>query len=360
MATAVGRGISAVGISLKNIIFFLLFAAVILFLFFIPEILKLNWSDWLSSRVRPAAVLESSAVREFVSPLEEVIDRINSGYYAVEKTMVEAAGSEPQQITWEYIKSNQSKAKFTQAVALARSLLTKYRDSDRNMFLRNALLQFIAGIELIEGEGSKVMSAAEAAAYLENLDLRVARALQTDSVSRDDYLNWMEVSVAPAIAGARAQSIKRQMLKPFNPNLRLTRLDISKSKTTAGSQQPALTQMRLRGSIKGDDINKISLYHNGSYLSDIRFDRPNREGRREFVINQRDATGLWTIRIEDKAKNIYEKTYRFFPIIESYPQDRSTYQLRYSEEGLDPAIDKLFTVSEKIPGIERLGGFVEF
>lgn len=355
MVSAVARGISFVSVSIKNLLLFLLFIAVILVLFFIPELLKMDWIKWPGfsfTRRQTQAV----SVPEALSPLDEVIDRINRGYYSTTRSIETPQGP----LNWEYLRSSETQADLNRAVATAKSLLTKYDRRTDQRTVRAALVQFIAGVELVQGEGAAIMSATEAATYLERRDLAVAAALRAPGVDRDDYVTWMNVSVIPQISSRRTSAIKQQLLPPFNPRLKIKRLNVAKADPSAPGKKP-LTYFEMRGTVQGSEIKNMTLLHNGSYDGKIPFDRPTKEGIREFLLSRREAEGTWTIRVEDKIGNIYEKTYRFFPNIESFPRDRAVYQLRYDAEGfLQPDIDKLLTVREKIPGQESEKGFVTF
>ena len=257
MITAISRGVTFVGVSLKNILYFCLFIGVILFLFFIPEILKFDWVGFTGVSIK-APVVQTVSVE--VSPLDELIQRIDSGYYS------------------------QARGK--------------------------------AG----EGTDAKAQPQVEQAKPAE-----------------------------PA-------------LPPFNPHMKIKKLKILKVVSRARSQagKPATTHLQMTGTVEGADIKKIDLLIDGNYSGRVPFDRPNSEGKREFFISKPNAASEWTIRVEDKNKRVYEKTYRFFPAIERYPLSNDTFQVRHDATGLDPRIEKMFTISEQVPGQRDTKGFVEF
>lgn len=361
MIATASRGVSLSGISIKNILYFLLFVAVILFLFFIPEILKYDWSAWFASGGKRQIRDEVAEPR--ISPLQDVLNRINSGQYAPRVTTQQGrvAVPRPSELTWEYIRSPQVKAEMDRGLALARSLLEKYKVQQRDDTIRRALIAYISGVETIQGGTSNAMTPEEAAAYLERLDLSVARALQAPHVDQEDFVRWSEFSAAPAYAGIRAVSLKQQAAKTFDPDFTIKRLEIIRARYDAASGRPPQTQIAMLGSVQGKDIKSMTLYRNGNYVGKIPFDRPDKKGKREFLLKRTEATGTFKIRIEKKDGSTYERVYRFFPAIQQFPRIRSVYQLKHSEDKLDPRIEKLFLIREGMPGAEKAKkGMVEF
>jgi hypothetical protein len=184
--------------------------------------------------------------------------------------------------------------------------------------------------------------------------VQVARSPLDDLIDR---INAGEYSAKPKTAPAEGKEGKKEVLQPFVPNLRLTNLEVSKYDE---SGYKIMTGFQLSGTFTAKDIKRMALFRNGDFVQKIPFGRTGKDGLSEFYVGQNDATGRWTIYLEDKHGRIYYKTYKFFPKIERFPKVHDIFKLRKTLDGLDPKVERYLTVAEKVPGRESGKGFTTF
>jgi hypothetical protein len=372
MAT-LARQLTFPNLSLKNILFGLMIVAILIGLFFIPEIL--NYQKRAVSNAtgaikteeveKPQSILQpSTEVNTERSPLDEVLYLMESGHYAPKtrqaatKNSVEQIVADTSILTWDNLKSGRGEASLRNAQNVARMLLIA-NEQKENAAVKKALVSFIGGVDYVLGEASKVMNAQEAGRYLQGLDIEVARALST---VRADYIRWSEVSIAEALGSQKSIIAKQQGIQPFDPKLLLQNVWLVKAEMQPNDKRKPRTYVNFQGTVNGDDVQTLSILKNGLKLRDIPMDVPDIYGRRWFYYNTYNADGVWTLRATDKLGNVYEKDYQFFPKIEKYERDDfSQYILPYQQEGGDPRMDRLFATNVRRPGYdEKLLNFVAF
>src|SRR5436190_15204406 len=137
MATLV-KNFPLINVSTKNLVTALLFISAIVGLFFIPELLSLRGRIGVGSHkvesispVKPEVLPQEQPA---VSPLEDLLNKINSGYYSKQERHAEVAGQQARNgnqqfevapgkvLSWETLKADKGESSLRRAQSTARTL----------------------------------------------------------------------------------------------------------------------------------------------------------------------------------------------------------------------------------------------
>jgi hypothetical protein len=300
----------------------------------------------------PAGNIDSSASRSTGNVKLSVNDIPN-------KAILEKALLSPN-VTWEQLSSNQVKQALKNAQSGAVKILKDL--PARQSSVRFALINYINGISWLARSDKKIMSAEEALAYIEQLDINVTQAMISSEIEAGDFEAWKSISIGAISAQTgRAAALKQQTRIVFNPHLTISSLEISRKpdyiKSGAGwkpNKNPS-SHVSIVGFVLGKDARKIAVLRNGRRISEIKLNRrPDDQGVRIFKWRNNDANGLITFRVYTKSGQAFQKHYVFInKVYQRFPQDKEGHYILpfgmsdddvIDLQGYDQRLDRFFRV----------------
>ena len=386
------RNVIPLTLSARNVLLTVFLLLLVIALFFIPEIVHLHNSITGSQSEQPASSPEGSAlvstealsaqrapVAQQPSALDRILLLLDSGYLkepnVEEQSVARAieAGSisaptqsresqplrssdllEDGRITWDKLRNREVVKVFKEAEKAVAKLITNVRDNNRSTVY--ALLNYRNALEWMANGGDPSVSADDAVNYIEKLDIEVTRAMLAERVERADYILWTNVSLGAVLEGSKALALKQKNITPFNPRFTITSLEVQETVTRSearASRTPARISVAIKGFIVGRDAeNQIDLLRNGVRIDSIGLGGTNEFGMRSFHRNFGRLDGVITFRIKSKQGDVFNKSYRFFPLVRRFPRnDDSWYQMPFDNidprgdpRDLDTRIDRYFRV----------------
>lgn len=362
----------------------------VLSLFFIPEIVRLqeSFSKKPIAKVPPKTsidlddVMVDDEVDSEKSSLDKVIGLMSgesngkkekegrklsdipapaegSSLKDVESSIANRDRLQLDNVTWEKLSSSQVRRVFRDAQAQAQQLLKDL--PAKQHVVRFALINYINGLGWITKGERKLMSAEEALAYIEQLDINVTQAMLTSEIDAEDFNQWKKVSLGPLSINSRAAAFKSNREIVFNPRLTLAEVSIRKTPDFKVSNKGAVKQLRsrsrivVRGFVLGKDPKAVAVYRNGRKVSFMKLKRKvNDEGLRTFRFNYRTADGIFTFRAFSHDGEAFEKHYVFLPrVLNRFEQDEEGYFLipfnvadfdQLAIRNIDTRLDRYFRV----------------
>lgn len=276
-------------------------------------------------------------------------------------------------VTWEQLNSADVKKAFRNAQGNATKILKGL--NSRQSAIRFALINYINGLGWLTRGDRKIMSAEEAVAYIEQLDINVTQAMLTSEIDAADFESWKRISFGPLTTNSRASAFKLGMSVSFNPRLTLTSVEIQNQypwilrKNGTWAPRQSHGSLRIAGFVLGKDTKKIVVYRNGRRETDLRVNREsNDDGLRTFKWRYRGADGLFTFRVYSQNGDVAEKNYVFLnKVARRFRQDQDGYYMLPfgSDEGaslsnLDTRLDRFFRVNIKGSQTSASSGFDTF
>lgn len=398
--TLLDREVVPPSVSTKGIVYSAFLLLLVVSLFFIPEIVRFQESIGKSKRTVPSVAQTSSVNIEDLIPSKNSISNLDKILNAVtgtgrkeskardgltiqapevqpesnttptdastgslkdiqDKVMLEKTFGGAQAVTWEQLNSGPVKKAFRSAQTNATKILKGL--SGRQSAVRFALINYVNGLGWITRGERKLMSAEEAMAYIEQLDINVTQAMLTSETDAADFEAWKRVSFGPLTLNSRAAAFKVGNSIAFNPRMTLSAVEIQKTpdyvikKNGAVVAKRSHSSIRLSGFVLGKDIKKIVVYRNGRRVADLRVSkRGTDEGIRTFKWRYRAADGLFTMRAYSAEGEMYEKNYVFLTkVYRRFRQDSDGYyMLPFGDEdsdvvsvrNLDSRLDRFFRV----------------
>ncbi len=347
-------------ISIKGLLYSALLLLLVISLFFIPEIVKFQER---ASKVKQVTQFATSSVAGDVDidsllndsksgkSLDSILSMVESGKTV--ESGVQGSISLPApsrtaetanlqslqdrvllektlgsgQVTWEQLNAPEVKKAFKNAQTQAAKLLKNL--PARQSTIRFALINYINGLGWMTRADRKLMSAEEALAYIEQLDINVSQAMLTSEIDAADFETWKKVSFGPLSANSRASAFKNGSYLEFNPRLTLTSVEIKKNsdyirRGGAWVANPVVrSQVTVSGFVLGKDTRKITVHRNGLKILEKRLpSRVNGDGMRSFKLKLADANGVLVFRAYSKDGQAFQKSYAFLPrVYQRFQQD---------------------------------------
>ncbi len=354
-------------ISVKGLIYSALLLLLVISLFFIPEIVKFQErvskakqvsqyaSDTVSgeldidsllkasksgksldsilSMVESGKTVDTEAQSELVLPAPSKSSKDSSNLQALQDRVMLEKTLGSGRVTWDQLNSAEVKKAFKNAQIEASKLLRNLPAKQSS--IRFALINYVNGLGWMTRADKKLMSAEEALAYIEQLDINVSQAMLTSEIDAGDFETWKKVSFGPLSANSRASAFKNGAYLSFNPRLTLTDVEIKKNadyirRNGAWVRNPSLrTNVRVAGFVLGKDTRKITVHRDGRKVGEIRLsNRTNTEGIRTFKFRIPEANGAITFRAYSKDAQAFQKTYAFLPrVYQRFKQDEDGYYI---------------------------------
>lgn len=376
--------------AIKNIFVSMMLLALVVSLFFIPELISLYRS--FSSGNSKAPIIAQKSTTEAKSNkapiknvsneipknnLDKIFNLVSEGYLenpagdkqakaslnpqSLDPKVIQNLGDKT--ITWDLISTNSVRNAFRDAQRSASTILKTMPEKYQQT--RFALISFINGSGWIQRAEKSSTSAEKALAYIEQLDTEVTMSMIRESVDRSDFIAWSKVSLGPLLSGSRAIRMKSRMEMPFNPRLTLASVELRRPPRSEYSKYFARgrdipTLVRVSGFIIGKDTNKLVLIKNGRRATRVSLkSKPDEEGKRMFRFSANRGEGLFTLRAIDKDGNIVDNIYSFFPRADMFPRRKNnslmlpirsvTDPKDFSFGEVDPRLDRFFKVASNSP-----------
>lgn len=397
--TLLDREVVPPSVSTRGIIYSAFLLLLVISLFFIPEIVRFQESFSKGKKTVPSIAQTSSINIEDLIPSKQSISSLDKIFNAVtgsgrtetkpqegltieapdllapdttvsdsktgslkdiqDKVMLEKTFGGGQTVTWDQLNSAPVKKAFRTAQTSATKILKGL--SGRQAAVRFALINYVNGLGWITRGDRKLMSAEEAMAYIEQLDINVTQAMLTSETDAADFESWKRISFGPLTVNSRAAAFKIGNTIAFNPRLTLSAVEIQRTPDYVYKRNGAVvakrshSSLRISGFVLGKDIKKIVVYRNGRRVNDMRVSRKgNEDGVRTFKWRYRAADGLFTMRAYSSEGDMFEKNYVFLPkVYRRFRQDADGYYLLpfgdedsdvVSLRNLDTRLDRFFRV----------------
>lgn len=383
-------------VSIKGIIYSALLLLLVISLFFIPNIVAIQEKFTKAKKTKETVssvasnpsqvniddIIQSSKSNSSLSGVLSLINGSSSSSHGLdsihnkgeslelpslsfnsqEKNALERALFS-NQINWDTLTSNQVRNSLRDAQTGAAKILKGL--PARNISVRFALINYINGLSWISRADKKLMTADEALAYLEQLDINVTQAMVTSEIDAGDFEAWKKISFGSVSGRSRAAAFKASQTVSFNPKLTITNVELSKSpdyvKSGAGwilNKRPA-SSISIVGFVLGKDTKKIIVYRYSKRIADIRVSsRTDEDGLRVFKWQSNDATGIISFRAVSKTGIAFQKSYAFLPkSYRRFNQDQAGYFIYpfmmsdneiISLDGIDTRIDRFFRVGKSV------------
>jgi hypothetical protein len=246
-------------------------------------------------------------------------------------------------VTWKVIHNGKNKRKIRKAgknaQKIAISLGHKYQ------LTRFAIQNYSGGLNRVMiGKG---ISAHEVPSFLAGLEREVTVAMKREGVPQADVLRWAAITLGPELQSVLERQRKEEMVRPFNPKLRLSKLKIRQGYKHKGKWDPkARVAVKLSGYITGKHVKKIELFRNGKRVKKLPLEkRADDDGNRVFRMRQgqhvRDA--VYTFRVTDSKDRVFEKSYLFYPKVRAFKwngKSDGSFAIPFLED--DPRLDSFF------------------
>ncbi|NDC36688.1 MAG: hypothetical protein EBZ48_01400 [Proteobacteria bacterium] len=377
--SVLSRDFEVGGIGRNGVLIAVVGLAVVLSLFFIPEIIEFQRS-FSSGEAAGAASKKERVATANVSQSEDrpedlqsiraddsasMIDRL-SALLDSDRTKTEPRASlaapksksnpkksagQKGDVTWDKIRSAESKAALEKARAAAIKL--SERVGSRAVLSRHALINFSNGIDFILERGHQKMKPNEAASYIAALGQSVNRAMSQESVDRKVLTQWSKVSLGPVLGDMLDRS-DDLLPQHFNPQLTLTWAKLSQRARDGAPDPRAPLRAQIGGYVIGDDITSLELISpEGGRARTLNLTRSRTYNGYRFFRFQSVGQRSTVLRLRDKHGRIFEKGYDFPLGVRQFPFEYRVYQLpfsmsfatprRFIQHDVDPRLDAFFT-----------------
>ena len=325
------KGIQVPPVGRRSVLAVVLVVALVVALFFIPEILNVAPPSGPERARTPVRQEEQHASLRRISPLDRIALSVQQEDQApIDKPartspapLVPGAVVEGQRLQDPVIRGILERARRDGQVLL--------RDLDRSKVSSQiAISNFLNGVQLVlRNRNPKDLSEENAIRYISQLHNQVSRALLADRVSRGTYLTWKkDISLYPLLEENNPAWVPRVL---FQPRMLLT--DVTVNVNRRGN-----SFVRAMGEVQGSDIAKVMILRNGILLREIPFPRKGAETPRKFGFAHNDANGTFTLRVLDRFGSSQEKSYRFL--------SRGHLIYRTRVRGPDPRFDAWYRVDQ--------------
>lgn len=369
------------GFGRTGIIWAVVGLAVVLSLFFIPEIIEFQKSLTSDAPTKSAQKKGAEAAMSSGESVQEdalntiqadetsgVIDRLSSlldskSSASDARASLSDAPRRPSpernadaqvEISWDRLKSRESKEALMHAKATAAKI--SKRVGDQGVRSRYALLNFSNGIDFVLERGAKSMGPLEAVHYIDSLSQAVGRALSQDPVDRTLALQWSKVSLGPLVGAGSGNSDVH--IRPFNPQMTLTWLKLRQRSKNGVPNPEAAPRAYIGGYLLGSDVDSLELLTaNGGVRRKVSISGVSRKDDYRFFRLTMEVNSPMVLRVRDKTGMVYEKTYDFRSARYRFPYERESrsYQLpfsmsfatrrRFVENDIDLRLDANFALS---------------
>lgn len=353
------------GINLRGLLLTIFVAAMVIGLFFIPELITAFRGKGTSSSLFSSLIARDSAPAvvtsdDDIAPAFDIntdtrdVDDTNR-YEELSDKIASAKRTKlpdlfTKGVSWSSIRQKDSVSALRRAqgesMTLSKAIPPEYPES------RFALYNFSGGIKFVLDAGEKTLSADQAFRYLERLDLSTTESLIKEGVPDDLFNQWINISLGPVFKHSRLIHQKEMLAKPFNPQLNLESATVmQKGLANHSSRKMYPPYVSAVFSISTKEIKRIDFFHNGAFVFSKRPTKVLSDGRRLFFIYGKEARGIYTLRVVDKTGQIFEKSYTFYGPAHRYwwsARDGGVFQVPYRQG--DPRLDRIFAMG---PGIIR-------
>lgn len=412
VVTLLDREVLPTNISARGILYSTFLLLLVVSLFFIPEIVRFQESVTKSKGSTSIATSSGVDIEDIIpnakkaGSLDAVWSMVNGGYLegqsdeiAVPAPDLSASslaeeGTDPAlsvsggslkdiqdrvflektfsngQVTWEQLTSSQVRRAFKSAQTSAIKILKGL--GERQSAVRFALVNYINGLGWLARGDKKMMSAEEALAYIEQLDINVTQAMLTSEIDAKDFEQWKRISFGPLSANSRASAFKMNHYIAFNPRMTLGNVEIQKDpdyvqkRNGSWVRKNPRSSVRIEGFVMGKDVKKIVVYRNARRASSLKVSsKGNEDGLRTFKWRYRTAEGLFTFRAISRDGDVFEKSYVFLPrVYGRFKQDADGFfRLPFGigdEDGinlrnLDTRLDRFFRAGSRGASSESQG-----
>ena len=328
------KGIQVPPVGRRSVLAVVLVVALVVALFFIPEILDIAPPAGGPERVRAPVRQENEeqhASLRRISPLDRIALSVQQDTPVPQRAerseraapLVPGATGQGQRLQDPVMRGILERARRDGQLLL--------RELDRSKVASQiALSNFLNGVQLVlRNRNPKELSEENAIRYISQLHSEVSRAMLADRVSRSAYLTWRkDISLFPLLEENNPALVPRI---PFQPRMLLT--DVTVNVNRRGN-----SFVRAMGEVQGGDVAKVMILRNGILLREIPFPRKGAETPRKFGFAHNDANGTFTLRVLDKFGSSQEKSYRFL--------SRGHLIYRTRVRGPDPRFDAWYRISD--------------
>ncbi len=394
--SVISRNFESPGLGRGGMILAVVVLGVLISLFFIPEIIEFQRSFSSSGQKSAATKGTASALEEeeatklagieadtspgmldqLSSILDEPLDTAEEIGPEARASLASPAKSgkkraltpreKSTEITWDRIKSSESRDALLKARKSAIDIALKIKDN--NSSSRYALFNFANGVDFVLEQASQTLSAREATRYVNALDQSVGRAMNQEQIDRSLALRWSKVTLGPVVSPKEG----RFEMRPFNPQLTVTWVKLTQRPRNGSPDPRGILRAQVGGYMIGDDIASLEFVNpSGSVERRIKITNSSKDGGYRFFRLDVLGNTPCILRVRDKYGMVYQKTYDFYGGSKAFPFNHRRYELpfrmsfaspaRFQPEDIDPRLDNYFVAgvwrgTEQQLRIGRTGG----
>lgn len=329
--------------------------AAVISLLFLPEIVKLGTNLLQGGGSATTAQrgltgeeedLLGAEERERVAQLEARSTEARPG-----ETRVNLEDKPQRKITWEHLRAREIALELNGARQVAIEIEQRLERSQRDVIF--ALQNFADGIQRVQNPDSeRWMSPNEAIRYLESLDVAVTDAMLRTGTPRPLYQRWSEVALSRALGDDRSHLYKLNRDVAFNPEMVLLELELLQNGKDGKPDPKQRSNIKAKFRVRAADVERVVLYRNGNFAEELRLGAPDkRTGLSTFFFQkQYSVDGTYTVEVRSKYKEIYRRTYAFYPRARGLVWEEGVYRLPFAPG--DPALDRYFALGSGAPSAD--------
>ena len=253
------------------------------------------------------------------------------------------------QIDWPGLKSRPVRRVFSRLENDATTLLTKV--PQENLRSRIALMNYISALSKIPDSGERAMSAPEAVAYLNMLDVEVTKSLKAENAPRIILHEWAKLSLSPILGRQNTDVLREKSVPTFNPNPTIVRAHFHNTSADKGRlTEDGLVFAAIKLRVSGIETVDARLLRNDNLYRSAPL-KPESELNQS--VKYVDFTHLplpakYTVILKDTFGNEHRKHYYLErPKLRGWTYDPGSNQwhLKLPQSQDNPAVDKLFRSS---------------
>jgi predicted RNA-binding protein len=372
------RSVPSSGLNFKGIVFTLLALALVVGLFFIPEIIQFQRTISGTTKVVGAMkTLQTATVKTPADPKDSQLSRIaaliDSGYLArissgrtddqkktaekpaevsvaTDKNKKEVSPESQKSIVtndsglnWKAIKSKESRPAIQKAQSQMMEILGMIPVDRRGS--RFALLNFANGVtQILESSYEKTSTAPQAINLLEKLHSATVKEFLREGVGQVIYKRFVGIDFGSVLSSA-SPILSGQGI-PFNPQLTLTKVALQQKKK--GQVEQSL-KVSFEGYVVGDDVVRIELVSAGIRLDDILPKKSDANGYRKFRIKSFELDGKVLLKVFDRHGRLFQKLYSIYPRARIFENQKGRFQIPDAVSEYDNRLDRFFTMEVSEP-----------
>ncbi len=205
---------------------------------------------------------------------------------------------------------------------------------------------FLDQLELASRDSAKGLSPQALLEGLQDLHVSTIKALAQAGADRGVVLEWLKLPIVAFLDDRVGLHGMEKIKNYFVPQMLLKKVTVRERITDGwGADGRSPVTLNAEISVRGTDVEKITVYNNGKKITETRGANNGTDGVKVVRIRG-DAYGVWTVVAQDKfGATTYWRSYSFYPRVRSFRQkDNGEYVIAFRRESAPNSLDRYFLV----------------